>query len=359
MITLLHIHNTSYDFHNIFSTFIEVFKEALTISFFVIIMMLIIEYITVQSKGRWNKSLQRSPMLQILLGALLGIIPGCLGAFTAVSLYVHKIFSFAALVTVMIATSGDEAFIMLSMMPKEALFLNVIILTIAILTGWIIHISIGDKTFMKLPVNHLTYHTEHSHCNCFVPKELVPQLKSISFTRALLISAGVVFLVLLLNGELVSDTWDWVRVTFLIVTLIGLFIVSTTPDHFLTDHLWNHVIKKHLLKIFLWIFGTFIVIDIVLNQMDLNEWLQANQYVILIIALLIGIIPQSGPNIIFISLFIHGSIPFSILLANSIVQDGHGALPLLAESRKSFLAMKAVNVAVGALVGILGMLFGF
>jgi hypothetical protein len=75
--------------------------------------------------------------------------------------------------------------------------------------------------------------------------------------------------------------------------------------------------------------------------------------------LFIGIIPESGPHLIFVTLFVSGSIPFSILIANSIVQDGHGALPLLAESRKSFLYMKGVNFIVGLLVGITGILAGF
>jgi len=75
--------------------------------------------------------------------------------------------------------------------------------------------------------------------------------------------------------------------------------------------------------------------------------------------LLVGIIPESGPHLIFLTLFATGSIPLSIFLANSIVQDGHGALPLLAESGKGFIKMKVVNLIIGALVGCLGLIFGF
>ncbi len=50
---------------------------------------------------------------------------------------------------------------------------------------------------------------------------------------------------------------------------------------------------------------------------------------------------------------------FSILLASSIVQDGHGMLPLLAESKKGFLTVKAINMVLGAIVGIIGLLLGF
>jgi hypothetical protein len=60
-----------------------------------------------------------------------------------------------------------------------------------------------------------------------------------------------------------------------------------------------------------------------------------------------------------VTLFAKGAIPFSVLLANSIVQDGHGMLPLLAESRKAFLVVKAINLAAGALVGIAALAMGF
>jgi len=76
------------------------------------------------------------------------------------------------------------------------------------------------------------------------------------------------------------------------------------------------------------------------------------------VALLVGLIPESGPHMVFISLFMAGTIPFSILLANSIVQDGHGGLPLLAESKRSFLYMKIINIIVGLIVGIIGIYFG-
>ena len=80
---------------------------------------------------------------------------------------------------------------------------------------------------------------------------------------------------------------------------------------------------------------------------------------VLLISVVIGVIPESGPHFIFITLFAQGAIPFSILLASSIAQDGHGMIPLLAESKRSFLAIKAVNVSVALVVGGLALLLGF
>jgi len=81
--------------------------------------------------------------------------------------------------------------------------------------------------------------------------------------------------------------------------------------------------------------------------------------IMLVLALLVGIIPQSGPHIIFVTLFASGAIPFSILMANSIVQDGHGAIPLLAESPRSFMVMKAIKLVLGIIVGAAGIILGF
>ena len=97
--------------------FVEILKHTLMITGFVMVMMLIIEYINVRSSGRWSKPLQKNKWLQLLVAAVLGIIPGCLGTYTIVSLFTHNIVGFGALVTTMIATSGDEAFVMFGMMP--------------------------------------------------------------------------------------------------------------------------------------------------------------------------------------------------------------------------------------------------
>jgi len=71
----------------------------------------------------------------------------------------------------------------------------------------------------------------------------------------------------------------------------------------------------------------------------------------------VGIIPESGPHLVFVTLFSQGTIPFAILLANSIVQDGHGTLPLLAVSARAFIWLKVVNIVIGLVLGFLGLYF--
>ncbi|PIQ09274.1 MAG: hypothetical protein COW71_07480 [Ignavibacteriales bacterium CG18_big_fil_WC_8_21_14_2_50_31_20] len=107
---------------------------------------------------------------------------------------------------------------------------------------------------------------------------------------------------------------------------------------------------------FLWTFGTLFAIHFVTSFLDINQWIETNLWVVLIIAVLVGILPESGPHLIFVTLFASGTIPFSILIANSIVQDGHGTIPLLALSKKSFIYLKIINLAIGLLVGSISLI---
>ena len=142
---------------------------------------------------------------------------------------------------------------------------------------------------------------------------------------------------------------------FILGAVFSLFVILTVPDHFLEQHLWEHVIKKHLLRIFLWTFGALLAIHYLDNWLDISSWIQDNLYIVLIIAVLVGIIPESGPHLVFVTLFAQGTIPFAILLANSIVQDGHGTLPLLAVSGRAFIWLKVVNIVIGLVLGLLGL----
>ena len=76
----------------------------------------------------------------VLTGTVLGMIPGCMGTFTVVSLYTHRLLSFGALVAAMIATSGDEAYFMLALMPEKALLIFAVLTVLAIvITSYSIH----------------------------------------------------------------------------------------------------------------------------------------------------------------------------------------------------------------------------
>src|SRR4030042_42543 len=163
---------------------ISTLRQSLMITAFVLFMMVVIEYINVQTKNIWAEKFQKSPFLQIIIAALMGITPGCLGAFTVVSLYTHRMMGLAGLVTVMIATSGDEAFVMFALFPGKALLLHFILLVIAVATGWVVHLF--SRTSLVAEPHGFVVH-EHENCKCFAKGTIIPQLKNLSFERSVLL----------------------------------------------------------------------------------------------------------------------------------------------------------------------------
>jgi len=335
----------------------EIFKSTLMITGFVFVMMLVIEYLNVQTHGHWQKILQGRRWRQYVVGAFLGIIPGCLGSFAMVTLYSHRLVSVGALVTTMIATSGDEAFVMFALFPGKALLLNGI-LAVAALVGGVVTDMIFSKKYIAT-AHELPLHEEV--CNCFPRGRILTQLREITLERFLLILILVVILVAIGSGFIAGDEEAWIRITLLAVSIVGLYIVTTVPDHFLEEHLWEHVAKRHVPKIFFWTIGAMIVIQLLINYLNIEYYLQLQQtrVLVLVIACLVGLIPESGPHLIFVTMFAKGLVPFSVLLASSIVQDGHGMLPLLAHSRRDFVRVKVINFVIGLLIGLLGLWIGF
>ncbi len=375
--------------------FISIIKNTLMITSFVMVMMLLIEYINVISKGKWTHHIQGARYRQVLMSALLGLIPGCLGGFVVVSLFTHGIFNFGALVACMIATFGDEAFVMFAMIPKTAVLLSVIIFMLAVVTGLIVNIFV-KKFPAPFSPSHYAIHSSDEHYHADVRGNWKHNLKHISFERALLMAGITMLIVAILMGwfEHSHDIHDaheqevayihdheydghqhhdyshgdiseillkerWLNILFVVVSCVALFIMTMVQDHFLKEHFWEHILKKHLPKIFFWTLGVLTVLSVGGYFFDIDEWVRGNHLYILVLAILIGLIPESGPHIVFITLFASGSIPFSILLTNSIVQEGHAGLPLLAESKRGFFWMKAISVALGLMVGVLGYFAGF
>lgn len=350
--------------------FIQQLHNALTITGFVLVMMLMIEYLNIRSRGQWLSGIRKTRIGQVVFGTLIGLIPGCLGSFFMVSLFTHGSISLGALVATMIATAGDEAFFMFSIIPVQAMILHGILLVIAIGSGILVDI-IWKKYRYKKPHMNFEIH-EHDALNVFTGISIKENLKNISFQRAFILFGLLLIMLNTVAGfsgheddhheEAANHAFEiegMLNYLFAGLSLITFFIILKVPEHFISEHLWGHVIKKHFLKLFLWTFGAIMLIEFGLPYIHAEDWLSDNMIWVLLLAVIIGIIPESGPHMVFVTLFAGGLIPFSILIASSIVQDGHGGLPLLAESQRSFLIVKGINIVIGLLAGLTGLWLGF
>lgn len=347
--------------------FLDIIKQTLLVSGFVLFMMLIIEYINVRTKEKWSTPLKKSKFFQLIIAIFLGVTPGCAGIFAVVSLYTHNIINFSALLSGTIAAVGDEAFIMLSLIPFTAIKIFVCVSIIAFILGIVFNFVIKKQVNQKFEKHLLMHgddccakgpHEHHSHNH----------EKKYGFTFAR--SMFVAILILIIFSQFVEfnnihDTghehsiFSPETIIFFGMGLISLFIIITVPEHFLMEHLWAHVLKKHFARLILWTFGALIFIAFLNQIIPLDEWTKANPFWILLLAIAVGILPTSGPHIIFITLFMQGAIPFSFLLANSVVQEGHAGIPLLAEDKWSFVKIKGIKIVVASIIGFLGMYFSF
>ncbi|MDR0419890.1 MAG: putative manganese transporter [Prevotellaceae bacterium] len=352
---------------------LDIVRNSLLITGLVMVMMLVIEYINITSGRQRLLKLQNSRFKQLLVAALFGLIPGCIGGFVIVSLFAHGIVNFGALTAVMIVSLGDEAFMMFAAIPETAIIITILLFVIAVIIGFVINLFI-KKAPLSDCKNRFEIQTDK---NYNIHGNILQNLKNITYQRIVLILGIVVFIFGILSGLLdhsheTQFTHEdcishfhlvfnerWLNILFAVISIATLYIIMKVSDTFLNKHLWGHIIKKHFLKILLWTLGALLAIYFLLHFININEWTVNNRISVLLFALVIGLIPESGPHIVFIILFMNGSIPFSVLLANSFVQDGHSALPLLAESKKSFVYMKLMKLAIGIIIGFTGIFAGF
>jgi hypothetical protein len=327
-----------------------VLADGLLVTGFVFVMMLIVEYLNVATRGALQRLAGRKGLPAYASASALGAVPGCLGAFAAVSLYVHGALSFGAIVANMIATSGDEAFVMLALFPGQALLLGALLFGYGLVIG-----ALVDRVAPRVGVSTvccdtgLVVHEEELHVG--LPLGFTT-LKRVSLQRASLMVALGLFVLGVALGALGPAEWDWVRITLLGLGAVALWIVATVPEHFLEAHLYEHVARRHLPRLVVWVFGVLLVMAAVQAVgFPLADFVRAHAGWALLAAAVVGLVPESGPHLVFVMLFAQGAVPFSVLVTSSVVQDGHGMLPLLAESRREFIKVKAVNLLAGLLLG--------
>ncbi|NOX38239.1 MAG: selenocysteine protein [Calditrichaeota bacterium] len=274
---------------------LEILEHALEITFTVFLMMVVVDWIDVRTRGKAKEWFTGKKFREYVISAFLSATPGCMGAFLNVSLYIHGFLSFGAIVGAMIATSGDESFVMFAEFPLIALLLHVLLFVFGVLFGFITDTiskrwNIQPCTECPAQVYH---HEEHS-------------LK-----------------------------------------------------HYFTEHIWQHIIRKHLLRVFLWTLFALWIVALAERYLQVETFAMNNPYWMILFAALLGVIPESGPHLIVVMLYSQGSIPFSVLLTSSLVQDGHGLLPMLSYSVRDAVRIKAFNLVYGLLVGYAAMALGF
>lgn len=383
---------------------VDSLRNAILISGLVVVMMMLIESLNIESRGGLFGGLRKSRIGQVIMGALLGSVPGCMGGFAVVSLYTHGLMTFGALVAMMIATAGDESFVMLAMMPSDAVWIFALLFAVAVAAGILVDIFYKKRPGVKCE-QEFTVHEEdkedaHEHGRHF------------GWKRIVMFVGVAIFIAALAGGMLEHDhehsheaaavescehshcsdqhcqecghehhqacahehhhhghadnaksgginllDEQWMNVMFAVLSVIILVVLCVASDHFVDEHLWHHIICRHLPRIFAWTLGVLLVLGVLMNYVDVSKWIGENTVLMILLATAIGFIPESGPHLLFVTLYASGVLPLPVLLASCVSQDGHAALPLLAESKADFFKAKSINAVLALVVGFVAMIF--
>jgi len=274
---------------------LKVLGETAQVTLLVLVMMIAVDALNVWTHGRIAQILKNGKQWrQYIVTSLIGSVPGCVGGFTNVSLYTHGMISFGALVGSMAAASGDEAFVMLSLFPKTALILFAALFLSGVVVAWVTDLTVKAA-----------------------------KLRTCQDCHESVVHAS--------EGGL---------------------------RHYVAEHIWRHIIRRHLWKTALWTFGALLVVEIGMQYWHLDAISSRYTLLLLFTGAVIGLIPESGPHLLFVSMYANGLIPFSVLFTSSFVQDGHSMLPMLSYSVKDSLLIKLFNVVFGLAIGLALYAFG-
>lgn len=180
---------------------VDVLTHAGMITGFVFVMMVVIEYLNVLTAGAWQHGLRGNRWRQYLLAAALGATPGCLGAFAVAALYSHRVVTLGAVVAAMIATSGDEAFVMLGMVPGTALIVFAALFGVGIAAGVLTDLVFGGKSAPVAAGGHGLDLHEAEECQCYARGWIADQWRHCTLARGVLSLALALFLFGLLTGQ--------------------------------------------------------------------------------------------------------------------------------------------------------------
>ena len=201
------------------------------ISAFVFVMMLAIEYLNTCTRGAAQHAIRGGWWRQYLVATGLGATPGCLGAFASVSLYVHGLLSLGALVGCMIATSGDEAFVLLAMNPKVGLSLMVILFVVGLVAAWLTDRLYPNPNWERNRACQEMVIHDQAACGLCSWRQMVAYWKQCSAHRGVLSIGLLLFIGAVASGQVGPNQWNWIRITLLAASLFTVFVVATVSDH--------------------------------------------------------------------------------------------------------------------------------
>ena len=373
------------------------------VSCFVGATILLFSLVQYRFDGKLTRLLEENERAQPLVGALLGLTPGCGGAIIAMPLYIRGTVSFGTVVAALAATAGDSAFIILALAPEAALYAYGLAFLSAILFGYAIDLwglGVGrvDSAVDRLgrPMTDGGFATtsvadggpsvphydgpdgdDHgSGMPTYLPEST--QMERVSHAIHVLwwvvLSGALVAGIMYLAQGAREPIWE------VAVTYDGLFTVAGLVGTTLSFYLYfvgKHYIGEgetgrakdsfdSLYKTFqhaametamvtVWVIAGYLLYEygLLLTGVDIGGLAAAAGVLAPIAGALIGLIPGCAAHIVFAQLYaVEEAIPFSALVGNAISQDGDALFPLMAIDLKAAIVATIYTTIPGVITGV-------
>ena len=332
--------------------------------------------ITYATQEKFKTSIQLGPKwIQPIIGALLGVIPGCGGTIVASSMYRKKKLSYGGLFAAFITTLGEGSFVLLGASDEADVASNLRAFAIVTIVGLFIGIFVGylaDAIGIR-KASHLAS-SKADYSNNY-PKESLAA-KFTDHIGFYLIIAMAIFLapgsIMALWGggiEAIETQTFWVCVFLTILSIVYYLVhrlvlkvdchneTHTSVRSTLLDAVSD--VAMVITYVFIGLFVANFIIDILVGPERFDEWMKSSAAIVVILAAFIGATPGCGGMIaVAVAYITIPNFPMPALIAAAIATSGDGIFPLLADSKKDAFLITLVSLVVAIIVGYVSLSIG-
>ena len=287
--------------------------------------------------------LSRSGAWQVPVAAALGALPGCGGAIIVVTNYVSGRLSFGAVMATLTATMGDAAFLLIAKEPITGLMIMAIGLIVGTVSGYAVD-ALHGKDFLR-PKETASQDVAPSDTRHDAPK-FVNKIWLAAIIPGIIMGGFGAFQVDL-DALLANQITDQPVTLFGFMAGLLCFAMWLLP-RFIgqgADKAPSSAILRQTIAdtnfITGWVIIAFLVFEVSLfvTGYELSQLFNGVAIWVPLIAVLIGLLPGCGPQVLVTSLYLAGIVPLSAQIGNALSNDGDALFPAIA------LAPKAAIVA--------------
>ena len=365
----------------------------LAVTVFVAVMVLLFSWLQYATSGRFVEYIQSHKKLQPVIGALMGLTPGCGGAIIMMPMYARGYVTYGTVVATLIATLGDSAFVLIGAAVADSSFIapmiavHVISFVVGVLWGYIVDMTgttpskpLG-KFGPKVGDDLIPESDEDTSLLEDLPREVPEGIGYKILHQGYLFwwgitTIGFIFAILLLvwsgqdpeyelklayNPLTIDGFITWVG---LLGTTLSVVLYVAQKNWFADDTEATIGDKLHSMRetmvhaasetafVTFWVMIAYLAFEFTMLFSGVTEQDMARHgdgFIAVVVAAIIGLIPGCGPQIIAITAYTKEMISFPALAANAISQDGDALFPLLVRHKAASL-WATVHTTIPALI---------